>query len=429
MNDSVQESIANLKFFVERLNFLHKASQKISEKKPLSRLLNEILEESKVVMDAEASSLMLYDPADKHLYFRVATGSKGDAVKRRTVKLGEGIAGWVAKHKQPLLIDDCYRDKRFDARHDEKSHYTTRNMICVPMMHKNKLLGIMQAINKKNNNTFTRQDLYIFETLASQCAIAIENARLIDAQIQTEALERELETALTIQQNLLPQQLPEYNDLDVAAQLIPAKNVGGDYYNIMRLNDNESLFLVADVSGKGIPAALIVSTIYSCIQTFLTLEECFDFKRFVKSLNKVLIDSTTLDKFATCWIGLYNHSTRRLTSMNAGHNPPYLFRNGNNLPEILETGGIFLGCMDIPFENESIQLKKGDIIVFFSDGITEAWNRKQEEYGEERLIRIVTERVQQSARDILNAVLVDVKRHAGRASQSDDLTCGVIKVL
>ncbi|MBN2413471.1 SpoIIE family protein phosphatase [candidate division KSB1 bacterium] len=428
MKDYVQESIANLKFFVERLNFLHKVSQKISERKPLSRLLNEILEESKVVMEAEASSLMLFDPEDKHLYFQVATGSKGKAVKRRTVRLGEGIAGWVAKHKQPLLIDDCYKDKRFDASHDEKLKYTTRNMICVPLMRKKKLLGIMQAINKKNDGTFTQQDLHIFETLASQCAIAIENAGLIEAQIQTEALERELETARTIQQALL-QQIPEYDDLDAAAQLIPAKHVGGDYYNITRLNRRESLFLVADVSGKGIPAALIVSTICSCMQTFLKITKSFDLKRFVGSLNKVLIDSTTMDKFVTCWIGLYDHENRTLSSVNAGHNPPYLFRKNGKLPETLETGGLFLGTMDISFEIESVKLNAGDVLVFYSDGITEAFNNKEEEYGDEALIRMVTGKRQESAREILDAVVSDVRRHAGRATQSDDLTCGVIKVL
>ncbi len=428
MKDYVQDSIANLKFFVERLNFLHKVSQKISERKPLLRLLNEILEESKVVMEADASSLMLYDPAEKHLYFQVATGSKGKAVKRRIVRLGEGIAGWVAKHKQPLLIDDCYKDKRFDASHDEKLKYITRNMICVPLMRKNKLLGIMEAINKTNDGAFTQQDLHIFETLASQCAIAIENARLIEAQIETEALEQELETARTIQQNLL-QPIPEYKDLDAAAQLIPAKHVGGDYYNITRLNRRESLFLVADVSGKGIPAALIVSTICSCMQTFLKITERFDLKQFVGSLNKVLIDSTTQDKFVTCWIGLYDHENRTLSSVNAGHNPPYLFRKRNTAPVTLEAGGLFLGIMDVTFEIESVQLKAGDVLVFFSDGITEAFNTKEEEYGEGALIKMVSGERNKSARQILDAVVTDVRRHAGRATQSDDLTCGIIKVL
>jgi len=428
MKDYVQESIAHLKYFVERLDFLHKVSQKISERKPLTRLLNEILEESKVVVDAEASSLMLYEPSDEHLYFQVATGSKGKAVKRRTVKLGEGIAGWVAVHKQPLLIDDCYNDKRFDSRHDEKLHYTTRNMICVPMMRKNKLLGIMQAINKKDNNSFTQQDLHIFETLASQCAIAIENARLIEAQIETEALERELETARTIQQNLL-QPIPGYDDLDAAVKLIPAKHVGGDYYHIARLNQDESLFLVADVSGKGIPAALIVSTICSCMQTFLKIADCFDLKRFVISLNNVLIDSTTMDKFVTCWIGLYNHRSRELCSVNAGHNLPYLFRKGNNHPETLETGGLLLGTMDVTYKIESVQLQTGDMLLFYSDGITEAFNKNEEEYGDEALIRLVSGKRDKSAQHILDAVITDVKRHAGRAPQSDDLTCGIIKLL
>ncbi len=421
------DSIADLRSLVDRLNFLHKVSQKISETKPLSKLLNEILEDSKIVMDVEASSLLLYDKKEKKLYFQVATGSKGKSVKRHCVKLGEGLAGWVAKHKQPLLIDDCYNDPRFDDWYDKKLDYKTRNMICVPMMRKKKLIGVMQVINKKNGNGFSQQDLNIFETLASQCAIAIENARLVVTQVEKEALERELDTARTIQQNLLPDKLPDYDDLDTAAMLVPAKEVGGDYYNVLRINEDSSLFLVADVTGKGIPAALIVSTIFSYLQTFIKLEDSFDLMRFVKSLNRVLMDSTTFDKFVTVWIGVYHHKSRELESVNAGHNPTYLFRKGKKKPQILSDGGIFLGSLEVPFEIETIRIESRDVLVFYSDGVTEAWNKKQEDYGEERLIQLVAKNRKKKASDLLDLINKDLKQHAGKAVQSDDITCGIVK--
>ncbi len=422
--------VRDLKVIIDRMNFLHTISQKISEKKPLPKLLNDIMESSKLIMDAEASSLLLYDPKDKKLHFQVATGKKGRLIKKYSVDLGVGIAGWVAKHKKSILIDDCYKDTRFCSDYDKKSKFKTKSMVCVPLIRKNKLLGVIQVINKKDGGIFDERDLTIFETLASQCAIAIENAQLIEVQIEKEALERELETARSIQQKLLPSVLPRFEDIQVAAKLIPAKQVGGDYYNILKINENESLFLVADVAGKGIPAALIVSTIYSCLQTYLKLDrDAFDLMTFVNGLNKVLLESTTPDKFVSCWFGLYNHKNRKLKSINAGHNPTFVFKKGEDVPKKLETGGVFLGILDQVYEIEKIQLEPGNVFVFYSDGVTEAWNEKEQDYEERRLINVVNQQLENSAVSILISIEKDVKNHVGKAQQSDDFTCAVVKIL
>ena len=422
--------VKDLQNIIEEMKFLYKITQKLSEKKSLPRLLHEIMESSKLLMNAEASSLLLYDPDDKKLYFQVATGEKGKLVKKFSMDLGVGIAGWVAKNKKPLLIEDCYKDSRFNPEYDKKSRFRTKSMICVPLIRKNKLLGVIEVINKRKGGKFDERDLTIFETLASQCAIAIENNRLIERQIEAEALERELETAREIQQKLLPSSLPEYEDIQIAAQLIPAKQVGGDYYNILKIDENQSLFFIADVTGKGIPAALIVSTIYSCLTSYLKLNrDQFDLMTLVIGMNKVLLESTTSTKFATSWFGLYSHDTKKLISVNAGHNPPYIFRHGNKDPLSLCTGGLFLGGLDGPYQSEEIQLKREDVLVFFTDGVTEAWNTKEVDYGEDRLIHVIFEQVKQSAENILSEIENDVKKHVGKAQQSDDFTCAIVKIL
>ncbi len=424
------KTIDDLQFMIDRMNFLHTVSQKISEIKSLPELLDDILENSKLVVDAEASSLLLFDPEEGKLHFQVATGDKGTLVKKYSVDMGAGIAGWVAQHQQSVLIEDCYNDARFNPDYDKKSNFKTRSMICVPLIRKNNLLGVIEVINKKGGGIFDERDLTIFETLASQCAIAIENARLIEIQIETEALERELETARAIQQKLLPAKLPEYADIQIAARLIPAKQVGGDYYDILKINENETLLLVADVAGKGIPAALIVSTVYSCLQTFLKLDHnSFNLMTFVDGLNKVLIESTTPEKFVSFWVGLYNHQNQVLTSVNAGHNPPYLFHKTKAEPAELNAGGLFLGIMNQNFQKEEIELAPGDVLVFYTDGVTEAWNEKEEEYEELRLIKLVNANVENSAGEILNAIEKDVNRHVGNAQQSDDFTCAVLRVI
>ena len=412
------------------MKFLHTISRKISEKMPLARLLHEIMDSSKLVVQAEASSLLLYEAKERCLFFQTVTGDKADVVRHFSLRMGEGIAGWVARYKQPLLIEDCYKDPRFDPKFDQHTRFRTRSMICVPLIRKHKLIGVMQVLNKKNDGTFMPRDLIILETLASQCAIAIENARLVELQVASEAMHRELEKAREIQQRLLPAALPVYHDLDVAARLVPAEDVAGDYYTMIRLDERFSLFCVADVTGKGIPAALLVSTLHSALLTYLKMRAgVLDLREMVTALNRVLIECTGGARFVTAWFGLYDHAGRILSSVNAGHNPPFLYSLGLNKLQKLNSGGLFLGILERPYEAELIDLTCGDVIVLYSDGVTEAFNGRKQLYTEERLADVIGANHNLPAQQLLDAITADVKRHAGRARQSDDITCGVIRVL
>jgi len=420
----------DLKSMIDRMNYLHIISQKISEKKPLPLLLNEIMESCKLIMNAEASSLLLYESATKKLNFLVAIGNQGKLIKQYSVDIGTGIAGWVAENRKPLLIEDCYNDPRFNPKYDQLTEFMTKSMICVPLIRKNNLLGIIQVINRKDGKNFDKEDFMVFEILASQCAIAIENARLIEIQVENEAFERELETARKIQMKLLPDKLPEYSDIQVVAKLTPAKMVGGDYYNIIKINDNESFFIIADVSGKGIPAALIVSTINSCLQTYLSLNPVFfDINIFVNNLNEVLIKATTVDKFVTCWFGLYNHTNKNLKSINASHNPPFIFRKDLSEPVELKKGGLVQGVMKNNYEVEEVNLKTDDLLILYTDGITEAMDSQKIQYGEDRFISLIKNNINLSAMNLMKVIEMDIHSHVKNAKQSDDLTYIVIKIL
>ncbi|MFO7890363.1 MAG: GAF domain-containing SpoIIE family protein phosphatase [bacterium] len=422
--------VTQLEHFNKKLQFLHQISQQISEKKPISQLLHEIMESSKLLIKAEASSLLLFDEQDKKLHFYVTTGEKGGLLGKFSMELGEGIAGWVAEKRKPLVIDDCYKDVRFNPEYDKKSKFKTKSMICVPLLRKDRLLGVIEVINKQGKDRFDSEDLFLFETLASQCAIAIENHFLTEKQIEIEALERELQIARSIQQNLLPASIPSFDDLDVAPLFIPARQIGGDYYNIIRINKDQSLFFVADVSGKSVSAALIVSVVDACLHSYLSMnKKSFDLKELVKTMNLILIETTTPTKFATSWFGLYHHPTAELHSVNAGHNPPYLFSSSQNEIQPLHAGGIFLGGVEGEYQLEILKLHKDDILVYYTDGITEAWNLKEEDYGEERLQQTVKKYKHLPAHEILTAIKQDIRCHVGKAQQSDDIACVVLKKL
>lgn len=412
-----------------RLKLLHDISQKIMESKPLDVLLDDIVKHSASVMHAEAASLLLYDEKTGKLIFHLVEGGEADYIKSMEIEIGEGIAGWVAKKKKSVLIEDCYNDSRFNKDFDKKTGFRTLSMICVPLLKKDKLIGVMQVINKIGKRMFNESDQQIFETLTSQCAVAIDNARLTVIQIKAARLENELETARRIQENLLPSELPAYQDIEVKMELIPATKIGGDYYNVIQIDENTSLFLVIDVSGKSISAALIVSGIHTFIMTYLIINKNeFVLKDFVNSLNIFLVGYTTSDKFATGWFGLYEHKTKILESVCAGHNPTYIFSEGDKYSELL-AGGVFLGIHDLGYETEVKKLKANDAIIFYSDGVTEAWNEDQDEFGEDKLIELLKNNITKNADEILKAVTDAVSGFTGDAEQSDDLTLGVIKIL
>ncbi|MBV6477568.1 MAG: hypothetical protein HGGPFJEG_00307 [Ignavibacteria bacterium] len=419
----------DIKKLLDEINYFHEVTNRISEKKPLDILLNEIMESCKELMTAEASSLLMYDEVENILWFEIATGEKGKEVKKVKCNMGEGIAGWVAENRTPLLIDDCYNDYRFNKEFDMKSRFRTHTMICAPMIHKDKLIGVIQVINKKTEPVFSDRDFNLFNLLASQCAIAIDNARLIEVQVRQEALNRELKTASAIQKNLLPDKLPDFKDIEVYATIIPAKQVGGDFYNVYKLNDNQTLVIVTDVSGKSISASLIVSTICSAIITYFKLKnDNFELNEFVDCLNKVLIDSTTSDKFATAWFGLISHNDKKLKSINAGHNAIFHFKRNGELTELKE-GGLFLGITEMEYKEETLSLSKDDLIYFYTDGVTEAMNSAQELYTDERAIKLIRNNFSSEPKIIIDRLISDIKSFAGDAEQSDDITCGIIKVL
>ena len=170
--------------------------------------------------------------------------------------------------------------------------------------------------------------------------------------------------------------------------------------------------------------------LFSSLLSYLKLNKgTFDLMILVTAMNQVLLESTESTKFATSWFGLYHHDTKKLSNINAGHNPPCIFRESLLEPIRIRTGGLFLGGMDLPYQVEEIQLMNGDVLVFCSDGVTEAMNEKHEVYGEDRLWDLIYDNIKKSASDILAEIEKDVAKHVGKAQQSDDITCAVVRVL
>ena len=413
---------------INRLKFFQKIIQEISARKPLQQLLDQIILSSKKLLDAEAASLLLVNPLDQRLYFHTIAGGKSSSLKSKALEVGQGIGGWVAENKESIIINDCYSDPRFDREFDKDHGYHTRNMICVPMINKESLVGVIQVINKNEDKSFSREDLELFQALAAQCAVAIENARTIELELKEEQTKNELETAWRIQKKFLPQNIPVIKNVRISIELQPAKQIGGDYFNVIKIDEENYLFFIADVTGKSVSAALIVSTIYSFLQFYFILQKSvFDPKDFVKSFNEFLVASTTPDKFVTAWFGFYNETEKRIVSINAGHNPPYLLKVGSDSVSLLQRGGFLLGCFECSYQSENILLDTGDMIVFYTDGIPEAMNMSNEEFGEERFIEMILSKRKLQPDSLSKVILEELKKYRGEAEQSDDITLGILK--
>ncbi|MCC5926433.1 MAG: SpoIIE family protein phosphatase [Bacteroidetes bacterium] len=410
-------------------------SGQIMTRKPHQELLKDIIDCSKSLLSAEASSLLLYNEAEERLHFHLVEGGSAEVIKTRSLALGEGTAGWVAQQREPLHLPDCHADPRFNANFDKITGFRTRNMICTPMLYRDRLVGVIQVMNKANEEAFTPQDVRFLGYLAGQCAIAIENNRLVSVEIESKQLSAELETARNIQQKTLPSSLPEISGVSIDFRLIPARQLGGDYYNVVRIDENKHLFIIADVSGKSVPAALIVASVHSFLQTYLIVKGTdFQLTDFVQSLNAFLCTSTTSDKFVTAWFGLYDATTCSLESISAGHEPCYLYRADTRGCEILSAGGLLLGMMNMLYQSEIVTLQKGDMLLCYTDGITEAMNSEDEEFGVDPMLSAASAEWSKGdennpASAVVQSVLDHVKDHRGIQLQSDDITLGVLVVV
>jgi sigma-B regulation protein RsbU (phosphoserine phosphatase) len=308
-----------------------------------------------------------------------------------------------------------------------------RTQILVPVTHKSRMLGILSLGPKKSEAPYSRRDLQLLGGVASQAALALENVRLAEDMrqevAQRERLNRELEIARDVQQRLFPQQLPDVKGLDFAGYCRPASGVGGDYYDFIRLDDGCLGIAIGDVSGKGIAAALMMASLQASLRG-QTIKPCSTLSEMIAHINRLVFDASASNRYATFFYAQYDPMTRLLRYCNAGHNPPMLCRRTNDCDSFysLDEGGTVIGLFpDISFDEAKVQLQPGDILIGYTDGISEAMNLAEEEFGEERLREIARRCESRSASDMISCMLARVDAFTAGAPQHDDMTLIVVR--
>ena len=339
-------------------------------------------------------------------------------------KFPEDIIRNSIKECQPFEIKETLRKDKLEDQYPALSKLGIE--LIIPMQIKGITKGLILLGERRIKGGYSQSDIEFVSSIGSLAIISIENAHLFEETLEKQRLEKDLELARNIQKNLLPNKNPELDGFEIAAYNNPARQVGGDYYDIVQLDKNDTLFAIGDVAGKGVQAALMMANLQAFLKSIC--KQNLPLSDATNMINDLVSENTTLGSFITFFWGILNNEKKELTYVNAGHNPPLLIRN-NEITK-LKKGGMILGIMQtmMPYLSETVQLQTGDIILTFTDGITEAMNLQNEEYSDERLEELVKDKPDLTADEFLELVIKDIKEFTEGAEQSDDITCLIVRV-
>ncbi len=421
-----QLSLANQK--VAHLSGLVEFGKIINSTLDFDELLTTVMEIIKQVINAESASLMLLDNEGDELTFRVALGKKGKQLKEQfSLKPGQGIAGWVAEHGTPLIVPDVRKDKRFFRGPDKALCHTTRSILCAPLKAQGKTLGVIEAINSRSPGGFSEDDLDLLLAFAGQAAVAIESARVHARLLRRERVVQELKIAHQIQKNFLPPSFPEIGGARFCARTLPAWETGGDFYDFVDAGNNRIGVIIGDVSGKGVPAALYMVKILSEFRFHATSTPSVG--RLLHALNESLFTRATSGMFVTLVYAILDPVERTLAYASAGHHPVIWKRANTGKTALLKDAtGVPLGVT--PGEHyrvRTIDLSRGDLLFFYTDGIIEARSRSHRHFGMRRLRKLVSE-TSGAAEAVVKNVIGTVGSLSREVPQHDDLTCMAIEI-
>ena len=412
----------------DRLALLYNLSQTFNSSLDLDEVLNRVIDEVIVATRAERGFVMLRDGAGR-LAFHVARGMDQSTIQDPVFQISLGIVEGVARNGQPVLTGDAQIDPRFSMRQSVRL-LGLRSILCVPLKIKEQILGTVYVDNRIQAGIFTQGDLDLLSSIAYRAAIAIENARLYQLAVEKGRLERELQVARDVQASLLPREIPRIPGWEFVARWLPARQVAGDYYDFIPGPEGRLGIVVGDVSDKGMPAALFMTLTRSIIRasTDLAIPPA---QAMIRS-NRLISEDSTGGMFVTLFYASLDPANNRMTYVNAGHNPALFFqtgkRPGQGALSHLDRTGMALGVdADTPYEQKTLTLNRGDFVVLYTDGITDALNPKGQDFGMENLEGIVLAEREKSAEEMARTLENELQTFIAGAPLFDDSTFVIVR--
>jgi sigma-B regulation protein RsbU (phosphoserine phosphatase) len=382
-------------------------------------LLPAVLEVARRVFGAEAASLFLINELSE-LVLVAAHGGPAEFDGKLIVPQGRGFAGWVAEHGLPLLVPDAYADDRFFADFDKQTGFRTRSLLCAPLIYQGKKIGVVQVLNPVGRTAFEELELEPFSAYGTLAATAIDKVRSLERQIEQQRSAQECAWAREIQTSFLPQTLPERDDLHFAAAYRPALNVGGDFYDVLETGPDELYFVIGDVSGKGVPAALLMAQAISTLRSIIApgLAPATVLERW----NALLCQHTVRGMFITALLGRANVYERRLELANAGHCPPFRVSPEGKVSESPLPGSAPLGILpQLEPSRLDVTLSSREWMVFYTDGLSESFDPNEELLERSGVAKLLQARFREAG-DVIDALTFGERKHRRYAEPHDDLT-------
>ncbi|HEY2012025.1 MAG TPA: SpoIIE family protein phosphatase [Bryobacteraceae bacterium] len=395
---------------------LIRAGQELAENRPISELFQVILDLAIQAVNAQRGVLLLLDGDSL-----VPKAHKGDGFRISTA-----VRDRVLNEKSSILVRDAQLDDAFKGRMsivEQKVH----TMMAVPLQTKDRIIGLIYVDSPFILREFTKDDLSLLTVMANVAGIKIENARLAEVEEAERIMKRDLSQAADIQRRMLPDQAPQMPGGDLAGYNAACRTVGGDYYDFFPYPNGSVAMVLGDVSGKGMPASLMMAELHARVQVLA--EDPSDLAALMTRLNKATCIKCPSNRFVTFFFCLLDLTTGKLQFANAGHNPPILVRASGEA-QMLEGGGPVLGILPIAsYAQDCEMLNPGDMLVLYSDGVTEANNPDYDEFGEERFIEVLQRHHKEPASAIVEAVTRALTEFTAGAPQADDITLAVAKRL
>ncbi len=367
-NQALEEENERLRSSVVELSILNDIATTISSTQAVEQIVDLIVKKCVKHLNVEQGVVMLLDEKDKENPFHTMIRKQDSRMSLLPYRLDNHLTGWMLKNRAPLLVNKLKEDDRFKDLIDATT--PINSFLAVPLNVKSKMMGVLTVFNKHAAENFTPSDQKLLSIIASQSAQIIENARLLEEERNLRVMQEEMKFARQTQLNLLPKEIPKIPGYTIAAKTISATEVGGDYYDFIKIDEEHSAFCLGDVTGKGMPAAMLMANIQATLRAqFLSGSSCTD--SLVNS-NNLLCATTEPTKFITLFLGIFNTESDEIIFSNAGHDPPLHFA-GSEINK-LETGGMLLGAFpDSQYEQEKVIMKPGDSIFIFG------WNNRSYE--------------------------------------------------
>ena len=405
----------------EEARSLYEVGIALSGSLELDELLDKILENLAKVIDCDIAMIYLVDP-EKGTINQIATRGMDDLpADQLRLKIGQGICGRVAETGEGVIVSDVDQNSDYIA-----CRITTKSEMAVPLKVKDVVVGVLNVESDKSD-VYKNHELELMNAFASLASVSIERAKLHRQMLSARRLEHELAIARRIQKTFLPSGNPKIEGFDIAGLNIPSAEVGGDYYDFIPIVENQYGIAIGDVSGNGIPASLIMAAFRASLKA--EIRNNFAIRAILNKVNNLLFESIERDRYVTAAYGVLDSKNKIFTFSNAGHNPPILFRCTGEI-QYLKEGGMALGIFaNSTYEENSIFLKSGDIVLFYTDGVTEIKNEDDVEFGEQRLIDSVRASKDKSASNIINFIINEIKKFKKVFKSNDDITLVVLKTL